>query len=48
MDYKLHALLDGFVVFTSSTGQIISEPITQDAKQVLDWYSKNVPANDNC
>ena len=42
---KLHAIMNGRVIYTSSTGKIISEPITQDAKAVLDWYVHNVPAN---
>lgn len=42
---KLHAIMNGRVIYTSSTGKIIAETITQDAKAVLDWYVHNVPAN---
>ena len=42
---KLHAITNGFAVFTSSDGKIISEPITQGAKDVLAWYYHNIPAN---
>lgn len=42
---KLHAITNGRAIYTSSTGKIISERITQDAKAVLDWYVHNVPAN---
>lgn len=44
---KLHAITNGFAVFTSSDGKIISEPITQEAKAILDWYCYNIPANQN-
>jgi len=26
--------------------EIINAPLTEQAKQVLKWYSKNIPAND--
>lgn len=42
---KLHAITNGRAIYTSSTGKIIAERITQDAKAVLDWYVHNVPAN---
>lgn len=42
---KLHAITNGRVIYTSSTGKIIAERITQDAKDILDWYVHNVPAN---
>lgn len=44
---KLHAITNGFAIFTSDNGKIISEPITQDAKDVLEWYYNNIPANQN-
>lgn len=42
---KLHAITKDRAIYTSSTGKIIAEPITQGAKAVLDWYVHNVPAN---
>lgn len=43
---KLHAIANGIAVFTSDNGQIISEPITHDAKMILDWFYKRIPANE--
>lgn len=42
---KLHAITNGIAIFTSDNGKIISTPITQGAKDVLEWYYHNVPAN---
>lgn len=44
---KLHAIMNGRAIYTSSAGKIIAEPITQEAKAVLDWYVHNIPANDD-
>ena len=43
--FKLHAITNGRAIYTSSTGKIIAEPITQGARAVLDWYVHNIPAN---
>ena len=44
---KLHAITNGRAIYTSSTGKIIAERITQGAKDILDWYMHNIPANDD-
>lgn len=41
---ELRAITNGYAIYKSK-GKIIAEPITQDAKAVLDWYVDNVPAN---
>ena len=44
---KLHAIGNGYAIYTTTKGQIIAEPITQGAKDVLMWNAKNIPANQN-
>lgn len=42
---KIHAILKDRVIFTTDEGNIITEPLSQDAKVILQWFSANVPAN---
>lgn len=42
---ELRAVLKDKVLFTTNDGKIITEQIGQDAKQILDWYVRNIPAN---
>lgn len=42
---ELIALRDQYVVYKTDSGNIIAEPITQSAQEVLKWYAKNIPAN---
>lgn len=44
---QLHAILKDKVIFTTNDGKIINEQLSNEAKMVLDWYSKNMPANQN-
>ena len=37
--------MNGRAIYTSSTEKIIAERITQGAKDILDWYVHNIPAN---
>jgi len=43
---KLHAITNGYAVYTSNKGEIVAEPITQGARDVLAWYARNTVAND--
>ena len=43
---KLVRIEDSCVVYTTTQGQILVEDINPDAKVVLDWYVKHIPAND--
>lgn len=43
----IKALKDGYVIYTTDSGKIIAQPIDKSARAVLDWYSRNVPVNDN-
>ena len=42
---QLHAILKDKVIFTTNDGKIINEQLSDEAKMVLDWYNKNMPAN---
>ncbi|MEE1225911.1 MAG: hypothetical protein UHM08_02290 [Bacteroidales bacterium] len=42
---QLHAILKNNVVFTTNDGKIINEQLSEGAKMVLEWYNKNIPAN---
>ena len=43
---KLLKVNSSCVVYMTAQGQIITEPIDTEAKAVLDWYYRNIPAND--
>ena len=43
---KLLKVNSSCVVYMTAQGQIINEPIDTEAKLVLDWYYKNIPANE--
>ena len=43
----IKALKDGYVIYTTDNGEIIAQPMDKSARAVLDWYSRNVPVNDN-
>lgn len=43
---KLHALTRAAAIFTDAQGRIIAKPIDTGAAMVLDWWRRNVPAND--
>ena len=43
---ELHAITNGYAIYKSN-GKIIAEPITQGARQILEWTARNIPANDN-
>ena len=43
---KLLAIGSGCAVY-SIDGKIRAEKITQGARDVLDWYYHNIPANEN-
>lgn len=42
---ELRAVLKDKVLFTTNDGKIITESIGKDAQQILDWYVRNIPAN---
>lgn len=44
---QLHAITHDRAIYTSASGAIIAEPITQGARAVLEWYFYTIPANDN-
>ena len=43
---ELMALTTGYAIYKSATGLTIAEPIEQDARAVLEWNARNIPAND--
>ena len=43
---ELHAIINGYAIYKSK-GKIIAEPITQGARDVLEWNARNIAANDN-
>ena len=43
---KLLKVNSSCVVYMTAQGQIITEPIDTEAKIVLDWYYRKIPAND--
>ena len=43
---ELMALTNGYAIYKSATGLTIAEPIDKQARDVLDWYSRNIPVND--
>lgn len=42
---QIHAILKDKVLFTTNDGRIINKQLSDEAKMVLDWYNKNMPAN---
>ena len=42
---RIHAIKDGYVIYTSDSGEIIAQPMDKEARAVLDWYWHNIPAN---
>lgn len=42
---KLIKITDNFVIFKDKN-KIISKPLNLDAKRVLDWNNRNIPANE--
>ena len=42
---QLHAILKDNVIFTTNDGRIKNEQLSDEAKMVLDWYNKKIPAN---
>ena len=44
---KLHAITKDKVIFTTNKGNIITETLAQDAKDILNWYWRKMPANQN-
>lgn len=43
---QLLALKDYFVIYKTDTGAIVSLPMDKQARQVLEWNARNIPAND--
>lgn len=43
---RLHAIKNSYAIYTSASGEIIAEPIEQEARAVLKWHAQNMPAND--
>ena len=43
---KLHALTRTAAIFADGAGRIIAKPLDTNAAQVLNWYRRNIPAND--
>lgn len=44
---QIHAIRNGYVIYTTNSGKIIAQPMDKSARAVLDWYWRNVPMNDN-
>ena len=44
---RIHAITDRFVIYITDDGRIVSQPISQGARDVLEWHARNVPVNDN-
>jgi len=40
------AIKNYFVIYKTSTGAIVAIPMDKQARQVLEWHSRNIPAND--
>lgn len=43
---ELMALTNKYAVYKSATGLLVAEPIDQQAKDVLQWNARHIPAND--
>ena len=43
---ELIALMNGYAIYKSATGWTIAEPIDKQARDVLEWHARNIPAND--
>ena len=40
------AIKQNFVIYKTDAGALIAQPITQDARAVLTWNARHIPAND--
>lgn len=43
---ELLAIKDYFVIYKTDTGAIVAIPMDKQARQVLEWNRRNIPAND--
>lgn len=43
---ELLAIKNYFVIYKTSTGAIVAIPMDKQARQVLEWNARNIPAND--
>ena len=41
---KLERIENGYAIFTDGN-KIIAQKITKDAKDILEWQARNIPAN---
>ena len=44
---EIKAIRDGYVIYTLENGKTVAIPMDKQARDVLEWYTRNTPANDN-
>ena len=44
---EIKAIRDGYVIYTLENGKTIAIPMDKEARDVLEWHTRNTPANDN-
>lgn len=43
---EIIAIKNYFVIYKTNTGAIVALPMDKQARQVLEWNRRNIPAND--